>query len=105
MTKAIHILKLHFGEEYPNVYITRRFVKDGAKYFGPYANPGSAKEMVDFIKSRFKIRQCRNFKSNKRVCLNYHIGRCLGPCANEVSKEEYQKQIDQIVMLLERKDW
>lgn len=92
-----------FGEEYPSVYITRRFIKDGSKYFGPYANPGSAKEMVDFIKSRFKIRQCRNFKSNKRVCLNYHIGRCLGPCANDVSKEDYQKQIDQIIMLLEGK--
>lgn len=65
---------------------------------------GSAKEMVDFIKKRFKIRQCRNFKSNKRVCLNYHIGRCLGPCANNVPKEEYQKQIDQIIMLLERKN-
>ncbi len=60
--------------------------------------------MVDFIKTRFKIRQCRNFKSNKRVCLNYHIGRCLGPCANEVSKEEYMKQIEQIIMLLERKN-
>lgn len=64
---------------------------------------GSAKEMVDFIKKRFKIRQCRNFKSNKRVCLNYHIGRCLGPCVNKVSKEEYMKQIEQIMMLLERK--
>ncbi len=65
---------------------------------------GSAKEMIDFIKSRFKIRQCRNFKSNKRVCLNYHIGRCLGPCANDVPRDEYMKQIDQIMMLLERKN-
>ena len=64
---------------------------------------GSAKETVDFIKSKFQIRQCRNFKKNSRVCLNYHIGRCLGPCANEVSKEEYQKQIDQIIMFLEGK--
>ena len=64
---------------------------------------GSAKEMVDFIKSRFKIRQCRNFKQKRRVCLNYHIGRCLGPCANDVSREEYKKQIDQIIMLLEGK--
>ena len=64
---------------------------------------GSAKETVDFIKSKFQIRQCRNFKKNRRVCLNYHIGRCLGPCANDVSKEEYQKQIDQIIMFLEGK--
>ncbi len=102
--KSYPYIKVTIKEDYPNVYMTRRFVKDGSKYFGPYANPGSAKEMVDFIKSRFKIRQCRNFKSNKRVCLNYHIGRCLGPCANEVSKEEYRKQIDQIIMFLERKN-
>ena len=60
--------------------------------------------MVEFIKSRFKIRQCRNFKSKDRVCLNYHIGRCLGPCVNDVPKEEYREQIDQIMLLLERKD-
>lgn len=59
--------------------------------------------MVDFIKARFKIRQCRNFKKNRRVCLNYHIGRCLGPCVNDVSKVEYKKQIDQIILLLEGK--
>ncbi len=64
---------------------------------------GSAKEMVDFIKQKFKIRQCRNFKSNKRVCLNYHIGRCLGPCVNKVSKEEYRQQIDEIIEFLEGK--
>ena len=60
--------------------------------------------MVDFIKQKFKIRQCRNFKSNKRVCLNYHIGRCLGPCVNKVSKEEYRKQIDEIIDFLDGKE-
>ncbi len=101
--KSYPYIKIDVNEEYPSVYITRRIKNDGAKYFGPYANPGSAKEMVDFIKKRFKIRQCKNFKSNKRVCLNYHIGRCLGPCVNNVSKEEYAKQIDQIIMLLDGK--
>ncbi len=43
------------------------------KYFGPYANAGAAKEMVDFIKDKFKIRQCKNFKYKDRPCLNYHI--------------------------------
>ena len=59
--------------------------------------------MLDFIKQRFQIRQCKTFKSNKRPCLNYHIKRCLAPCVNYVSKEEYRKQIDQIIMLLEGK--
>lgn len=64
---------------------------------------GSAKEMVDFIKQKFQIRQCRNFKSNKRACLNYHIKKCLAPCMGYVSKEEYRDQINQIIMLLEGK--
>lgn len=64
---------------------------------------GAAKEMVDFIKEKFKIRQCRNFKYKDRPCLNYHIKKCLAPCMGYVSKEEYRKQIDEIIMLLEGK--
>lgn len=101
--KTYPYIKITLNEEYPTIYTTRRILNDGAKYFGPYANPGSAKEMVNFIKQKFKIRQCKSFKSNKRVCLNYHIGRCLGPCANMVSKEEYKKQIDEIIELLDGK--
>ena len=101
--KIYPYIKITLNEEYPTIYTTRRILNDGAKYFGPYANPGSAKEMVNFIKQKFKIRQCKSFKSNKRVCLNYHIGRCLGPCANMVSKEEYKKQIDEIIELLDGK--
>lgn len=101
--KTYPYIKIDVKSEYPNVFITRKLVNDGSKYFGPYANPGSAKEMVNFIREKFKIRQCKNFKSNKRVCLNYHIGRCLGPCVNKVSREEYMEQIHQIEMLLDGK--
>jgi len=101
--KTYPYIKITLNEEYPTIYTTRKIFNDGAKYFGPYANPGSAKEMVDFIKQKFKIRQCRNFKSNKRVCLNYHIGRCLGPCVNNISKEEYRKQIKEIIDFLDGK--
>ena len=101
--KTYPYIKIDIKSDYPNVFITRTILNDGAKYFGPYANPGSAKEMLDFIKQKFKIRQCKNFKSNKRACLNYHINRCLAPCMGYVSKEEYREQIDQIIMLLEGK--
>ncbi len=101
--KTYPYIKIDVKSDYPNVYITRNIANDGAKYFGPYANAGSAKEMVDFIKQKFKIRQCRNFKSNKRACLNYHIQRCSAPCMGYISKEEYKEQIDQIIMLLEGK--
>ena len=101
--KAYPYIKIAVKSDYPNVFDTRSIKNDGAKYFGPYANPYAAKEMINFIKERFQIRQCKVFKSNKRACLNYHIKRCLAPCVNYVSKEEYRKQIDQIIMLLEGK--
>ena len=101
--KTYPYIKVDVKSDYPNVVITRRIVNDGSKYFGPYANPGAAKEMINFIKERFQIRQCKNFKSNQRACLNYHIKKCLAPCMGYVSREDYRKQIDQIIMLLEGK--
>jgi len=101
--KTYPYIKVDVKSEYPNVAITRRVINDGSKYFGPYANPGSAKEMLDFIKQKYKIRQCRNFKYNDRPCLNYHIKRCLAPCQGYVSHEEYMEQINEIIDLLEGK--
>ncbi len=101
--KTYPYIKIDVKSDYPNVYITRKILNDGAKYFGPYANPGSAKEMVNFIKEKFKIRQCKNFKNNDRACLNYHIKRCSAPCMGYISKEDYREQINQIIMLLEGK--
>ena len=101
--KTYPYIKVDVKSDYPNVVITRKIVNDGSKYFGPYANPGSAKEMVDFIKQKYKIRQCKNFRSETRACLNYHINRCLGPCMGYISKEDYRKQIDEIIDILDGK--
>ena len=101
--KTYPYIKIDVKSDYPGVYITRKVVNDGSKYFGPYANPGAAKEMVDFIKQKYKIRQCRNFKSNTRACLNYHIKRCMAPCMGYISKEEYRNQINEIIDLLDGK--
>lgn len=101
--KTYPYIKIDLKSDYPGVFITRRLINDGSKYFGPYANPGAAKEMVDFIKQKYKIRQCRNLKDRTRPCLNYHINRCLAPCMGYVTKEEYRKQIDEIMDLLDGK--
>lgn len=101
--KTYPYIKIDIKSDFPNVVITRRVINDGSKYFGPYANPGAAKEMVNFIKQKYKIRQCKNFKSNTRACLNYHIKRCPAPCIGNISKEDYRKQIDEIIDLLEGK--
>lgn len=101
--KTYPYIKIDVKSDFPGVYITRRVINDGSKYFGPYANPGAAKEMVDFIKQKYKIRQCRILKERTRPCLNYHIKRCMAPCMGYVTKEEYRKQIDEIIDLLEGK--
>ena len=99
--KTYPYIKVNVKDDFPNVYVTRRILNDGAKYFGPYSSAGSAKEMVDFIKEKYKIRQCKNFKYKDRPCLNYHIKKCFGPCMGYISKEEYRKQIDEIISILD----
>ena len=101
--KTYPYIKIDVKSDYPGVFITRRVVNDGSKYFGPYANPGAAKEMVNFIKEKYKIRQCRILKDRDRPCLNYHINKCLAPCMGYVTPEEYKKQINEIIDLLEGK--
>lgn len=101
--KTYPYIKVDVKSDYPGVFMTRRIQNDGAKYFGPYPNVSAAKEMVNFIKEKFQIRQCKNFKNQDRACLNYHIKKCLAPCMGYVSKEEYAKQIEQIYMLLDGK--
>ena len=101
--KTYPYIKINVKADFPDVYITRKLMNDGARYFGPYANPGAAKEMVEFIKTKFKIRQCKSFKYKDRACLNYDIKKCSGPCMGYISKEEYRKQINQIISILEGK--
>ena len=101
--KTYPYIKVDVKSDYPGVFMTRRIQNDGAKYFGPYPNVSAAKEMVNFIKEKFQIRQCKNFKNQDRACLNYHIKKCLAPCMGYISKEDYRKQIDQICMLLDGK--
>ena len=101
--KTYPYIKIDIKSKYPGVFFTRRVINDGSKYFGPYANPGAAKEMIDFIKQKYKIRQCKTLKERIRPCLNYHINRCLAPCMGYVTSEEYKKQINEIIDLLEGK--
>ena len=101
--KTYPYIKIDIKSDYPNVTITRKIINDGSKYFGPYANPGAAKEMLDFIKQKYKIRQCKKFRSETRPCLNYHINRCLAPCMGYISTEDYRKIIDEIIDLLDGK--
>ena len=99
--KTYPYIKINVKDDYPDVYMTRRVINDGSKYFGPYASATSAKETVEFIKNKFKIRRCKKFRYKDRACLDYYIKKCSGPCMNYISAEEYQDGIKQIVSILD----
>lgn len=92
------------NEDYPTIYITRKILNDGAKYFGPYTDVTQVKVALDYIKRIYKIRQCRlnnkQLKKVERPCINYQMKRCMAPCKEYVSKEEYQKIINEITHVL-----
>ena len=94
-------------ERFPRVFFTRRIVKDGSTYFGPYTSKYKAKVILDLIRNLFPLRTCKynlspeNIEAGKfKVCLEYHIKRCLGPCENLETEEEYNARIDQIKNIL-----
>lgn len=98
--KTYPYLKVTLQDTYPRVYITRRVQRDGGKYFGPYTNATALHETLKLLKRLFPIRSCKTMES-KRPCLEYHIKRCMAPCADKISREEYMVMIDDIVMFLE----
>ena len=101
--KTYPYIKVTIKEDFPRVFLTRRILNDGAKYFGPYASVGSANEMLDFIRSRYQIRQCKIFHRRTKPCLNYQIKKCSAPCCGKISKEKYREEINQIISLLDGK--
>ncbi len=98
-------IKIDFNEEFPQVYITRRVEKDGARYFGPFASAGSVRRTLDLLKKLFPYRSCTKVitGTDPRPCLDYFINRCVGPCIGAVDKEAYREVIDQVVLFLEGK--
>jgi excinuclease ABC subunit C len=94
-------LKLTVNEEWPGIEVVRKITKDGALYFGPYVPAGSMWETLSFIRRNFHVRDCRfSFDRPMRPCIQHQIGRCLGPCAGYISREEYMKLIDEVKLFL-----
>ena len=101
--KTFPYLIIDISEDWPGVYVTRRRTKGGARYFGPFASAGSVRKTLKLIKKIFPFRSCsKNIDgTSKRPCLNYYIHNCLGPCIGAISKDEYQKMIEQVILFLE----
>ncbi len=98
--KSYPYLKVTMQEDFPRLHMTRRLMRDGAKYYGPYADAGAMYETMKLLKTMFPLRTCRKMNPD-RPCLNYHIKRCLAPCAGYVSKDEYGKMIKSVCMVLD----
>ena len=106
--KFYPFIKITTNEDFPRVFVTRNFVRDGNKYFGPYTNGTAVYETMNLIRKIFPLRSCK--KSIKegdeptRPCLNYHIKKCMAPCGGYVSKSEYIKMINEVMDILNGKD-
>ncbi|MGM9735347.1 MAG: excinuclease ABC subunit UvrC [Candidatus Cryptobacteroides sp.] len=95
------------ADDFPKVYLTRRVVRDGSRYFGPYSSVMHARNLLDFFRSIYPLRSC-NLKITSdailrrkfRPCLDFHIGRCRGCCIGAISQQEYNENIEEIVKLL-----
>lgn len=98
--KTYPYLKVTMQEDFPRLYVTRRQLRDGARYYGPYADAGAMHATVKLLRSMFPLRTCRKMNVD-RPCLNYHIKRCLAPCAGYISKADYHKMIKSVCMVLD----
>lgn len=100
--KSYPYIKVTVKEEYPRVFLTRTQPRDGSRYFGPYPGAGAVHETLRLLQKLFPLRTCRQSRfRNRRPCLNFHIERCLGPCAGKVDRAEYQAMVDEVLLFLE----
>lgn len=101
--KTYPYLKITLDEDYPRVLITRKVIKDGAKYYGPYTEVGAVNETMKLLKKIFPLRTCKKkvLSYNDRPCLNFHIKQCLAPCTGQVDKEDYRAIINRVCLFLE----
>ncbi|MCH7915164.1 MAG: GIY-YIG nuclease family protein, partial [Deltaproteobacteria bacterium] len=103
--KSYLSIKVTVQHPWPRMLTTRRIVRDGSRYFGPYSSAIAARETLDIIEKHFLLRTCtdHNFKNRIRPCLQYQIKRCLGPCVLPVDAGEYREQLRQAMLFIEGK--
>ncbi|MBA2687912.1 MAG: excinuclease ABC subunit UvrC [Gemmatimonadaceae bacterium] len=102
--KSYPYIKVTVQDAFPRVYVTRRLVNDGARYFGPYTDVGSMRRALNVVKRLFTVRSCNYDMPNdmpERPCLDYYIHRCKAPCILAQSQSDYRAMIDEILVFLD----
>ncbi len=107
--KQYPYIKVKVTERFPRVMKTRRILKDGAKYFGPYPDVFAVNESIESFERIYPLRTCNlNLENveekNYRPCLNYYIGKCIGPCIGNVKDEDYKVMVDEVLSFLSSSD-
>ena len=105
--KTYPYLRINLKEDFPAFSVTRRLKKDGAKYFGPFMGGISVRDVLELLQTTFAVRPCHiavNKEKLQKPCLNYHIKRCMAPCAGVVSKEEYRENVEKAIDFLNGND-
>ncbi len=101
--KRYPYLRVTLQEPFPRVEVTRRYVRDGSKYYGPYTNAGAMRTTLEALNKIFPLRHCHYplpEKRGRRECLNYFLGNCSGPCHGHISQEDYRGMISEVVDFL-----
>jgi len=103
--KSYLSVKVTTQHPWPRIFATRKIVKDGNRYFGPFSSAVAARETIDIIEKHFLLRNCtdHNFRNRSRPCLQYQIKRCLAPCVLDVSQDAYREQVRQAMLFIEGK--
>ena len=99
--KNYPLIKVTTREEWPRVVVTRRRLRDGNRYFGPYASSTAMRATLQLLYAQFPLRRCKTVRERSRPCLNFQMGRCLAPCAGRVDAADYQRMVRDVLLILE----
>ncbi len=99
--KNYPLIRVTTRDPWPKVEVTRRRLRDGNRYFGPYASSTAMRATLQLLHNQFPLRRCQTVRPRSRPCLNHQMGRCLAPCAGLVTAENYQRMVREVLLILE----
>jgi excinuclease ABC subunit C len=101
--KNYPLIKVTINEKWPRLLVTRRRLRDGSRYFGPYSSTSAMRGSLKLLYSMFPLHRCKTVRERGRPCLNFQMKRCLAPCAGLVDQQTYRAMVDEILLILEGK--